>query len=96
MSIGKKIAELRQAFGWSRSHVAKLIGTNSRSIENWETGVSMPSMENVIKICDVFHTTPDSLLDYGAKSVLVIDGISQDDQNMIRVIFQAYWDKTHR
>lgn len=93
MEIGERIAELRNSFGWTRAYVAKLIGTNSRSVENWETGVSTPSIENLVKLCKVFHITPDALLGFTSKSVLVIDDLPLDDQFVLRGIFQVFWDK---
>jgi len=96
MEIGERITEMRIGLGWSRARVAKLVGTNSRSVENWESGISMPSIENLLKLCQVFHTTPDTLLSYNVQSVLVLDDLPLDDQFTMRQIFQVLWDRNTR
>lgn len=96
MEIGERIAELRNSYGWTRAYVAKHIGTNSRSVENWENGISTSSIENLVKLCRVFHTTPDALLGFSSKSVLVIDDLPQEDQFALRGIFQVFWDRNKK
>lgn len=93
MEIGLKIRELRHSAGWTRNHLAERIGTNSRSIENWESGVSMPSISNLCKLCKVFHTTPNAMLGFSSNTCLMLDELSIEDQIIIRGIFQLFWDR---
>ena len=93
MELGSKILELRHSAGWTRSHLARLIGTNCRTIENWENDISMPSIENLCKICRVFHTTPNTILGFNTNTHLILDGLPIEDQIIIRGIIQLFWDK---
>lgn len=96
MELGKRITDLRTSHGWSRSYVAKLIGTNSRSVENWETGVSIPSVENVLKLSHAFHTTPNALLGITPRSILVLDDLSPDDQYTMRGLYKILESKSKK
>lgn len=93
MKIGKKIAELRRAAGWSQYHLGVLLGTNSRTVQNWESDISLPSLENLTKLCSVFHTTPNALLGFSSQSTLILDALSEEDQAVIKGIFQLFCDK---
>ncbi len=45
---------------------------NYKYIYNFETGRSAPSLELIMKLCDVLHTTPD-YFPVGAESLLQLD-----------------------
>lgn len=93
MSIGMRIAKLRMERHWSITQLAQMIGTNTKSIKDWEGDLSSPTIGNVKKLCKLFHTTPNTLLGYHPKSVVVLDDLPQKDQAIIRAIVQIYYDK---
>ena len=96
MELGKRLTDLRVAHGWSRSHVAKLIGTNSRSVENWENSVSTPSLENIAKLSRIFHTTPNALMGFSPHSTLVLDDLPLDDQYTLRRLYSILQEKMQK
>ena len=85
MGIGKQIEEMRREAGWSQYHLGTLLGTNSRTVQNWENEVSMPSLDNLLKLCSVFQTTPN-----------VLDDLPREDQAVMKGIYQLLWSKSHR
>lgn len=60
--VGGRIAKCRRRAGLKQYQVCELIDVNYKYISNLETGRSAPSLELIIKLCDVLHTTPDYLL----------------------------------
>lgn len=96
MTLGLQIAKLRNELGFSVTQFAQRLGTNTSSVKSWENGSSIPSTENVIKICRLLHTTPNALLDFDKQPTVVIDGLSESDQRKIRGIVQLLFDEENR
>lgn len=94
--IGQRIAEYRSYTGWTQYQLAKRIGTNSHTVESWEQCTSVPSLENVLKLCAVFHTTPNSLLGFGNKQVYILDDFLPADQELVAGILQLFWDRNSK
>lgn len=94
--IGQRICELRCSVGWTQHQLAKRLGTNSHTIESWEQYLSIPSLENLLKLCAVFHTTPNALLGFGDKQVYVLDSLNSSDQDLARGILQLILDRNSK
>ena len=43
MTTGERIAKKRHEKGWTQHELVKRMGLNSKSIKDWESGVSLPS-----------------------------------------------------
>lgn len=92
MSIGLRIKQLRLGRKWSQYRLAQSIGTNTKTVKDWENDVSMPSIPNVIKLCRLFHISSDELLGLKSNNVIVLDSIPKPDQLKIRAMLQVYID----
>ena len=96
MKIGFRIVQHRHDLGWSQFQLAQKIRTNTKSIKDWENDVSLPSLSNLIKLCNTFHTSADNLLGLNNKQIIYLDGLSIDDQKKIRAMMQAFMDSCER
>lgn len=92
MSLGLRISKLRIERGWTQTQLARKVGTNTKSVKDWENDISLPSVPNVIKLCSIFHVTSDSLLGIKSKSVVVLDALSHKEQSTARAIIQVLFD----
>ena len=65
----KQIYQLRVQSKLSQAALAKEIGVSQKSIDNWESGLSQPSIAYVVRLADFFECSVDYLLgredDYG-------------------------------
>lgn len=61
MSFGARVKARREALGLSRGDLAKLLGVTASSISNYETGVSFPKEEVVLRLFDCLETDPNEL-----------------------------------
>ena len=52
-TVVERIEELRKAKGWSKYELAKYIGVSTNSVYGWYRTGAMPSLSNVLKICEV-------------------------------------------
>ncbi len=50
-TIISKLAEYRKSKGYSQDQLAKMIGVTTATIQNWENGRGMGSVERIIKLC---------------------------------------------
>lgn len=58
----QKLKEERNKLALDQQDLAKLMNVSKETIQKWETGVSMPEMENAIKLSELFHVSLDYLL----------------------------------
>ena len=63
MLMGDKIQRPRKDRGWSRKHLADMIGVSGPIIGRYERGEMIPSVEVAKKMADSFKVTLDYLVD---------------------------------
>ena len=61
MSLGQKIYQFRTATNFSQGDLAEILGVSRQSVSKWETDASIPDLDKLIKMCEVFGTTLDEL-----------------------------------
>ncbi len=61
MSIGTKIFELRTTKNLSQGDLADILDVSRQSVSKWETDASIPDLDKLIKLCDLFDVTLDEL-----------------------------------
>lgn len=60
--IGTKLARLRKQKGLSQDEVATRLQVSQPAYHKWESGLSKPTNENILKICEVFEIDVEELL----------------------------------
>lgn len=66
MTIGEKLKEARQQFGWSQEELAKKIFVSRAAIAKWEADNGIPDMSNLKAISNLLQVSVDYLLDNNA------------------------------
>ncbi len=61
MNIGEKLYELRTEKNMSQETLAELVGVSRQSVSKWETGQSVPDLDKLFRLCDVYGVTLDEL-----------------------------------
>ncbi len=61
MTIGEKLYELRTGKNMSQETLAELAGVSRQSVSKWETGGSVPELDKLFRLCDIFDVTLDEL-----------------------------------
>ena len=62
MTLGEKISALREQHKMSQGDLAEKIGVSRQSISKWETDTSVPELDKLIQLSEVFHITLDELV----------------------------------
>lgn len=61
--LGKRIATLRRARGWTQEYLANRIGVGRQQISVWENGHQTVSGKNLLRLYDIFDVTPEQFWD---------------------------------
>ncbi len=62
MELPESLHQHRISRGFSRQHLADLLGLNVRTYQTYETGTREPSIDSLIKIADFYQITMDDLI----------------------------------
>ena len=62
MTLGESIALLRTQKGWSQGDLADALDVSRQSISKWETDTSVPELEKLIRLSELFGVTLDALV----------------------------------
>ena len=54
MTLGEKIKEQRNKCGFSQEKIAELVGVSRQAATKWESEQSIPCMENLIALAEIF------------------------------------------
>ena len=62
MILADKIIYLRKKCGWSQEDLAEKMNVSRQSISKWEGAQSVPDLDKILKLCQVFGVSTDYLL----------------------------------
>ena len=62
--IGHKIRVLRLKSKISNQHLCSILYVNYRTLIGWQNGNNLPSLKNVVKLCNYFSIKVDDLVFY--------------------------------
>lgn len=62
MTLGQKIVHLRSNAGISQEQLAEKINVSRQSVSKWEMDQSLPQIDKVLQICNLFGVSTDKLL----------------------------------
>ena len=62
MILADKIMDLRKRNGWSQEELANQIGVSRQAVSKWESAASVPDLNKIIKMSEVFDVSTDYLL----------------------------------
>lgn len=61
-TIGEKLKEARKGQKMSQNEVAEKLFISRQSISKWENDICLPDLDNFQKICNLYETNPNELL----------------------------------
>ncbi len=62
MRLSEKIMDLRKRSGWSQEELAEKLGVSRQSVSKWETGESVPDLDRIIRMSELWDVSTDYLL----------------------------------
>lgn len=89
MILAEKIMELRKQNGWSQEELAVKLNISRQSVSKWESGTSIPDLDKILKLSQIFGVSTDYLLKDEIEeigNVEVVDVIDEDRDTQIRKV----------
>lgn len=62
MELKERIQNLRKEKGLSQEELAGRLGISRQSVSKWESGMSQPDLNNVVRLSEIFEVSTDCLL----------------------------------
>lgn len=62
MILAEKITMLRKQNGWSQEELAMRLNISRQSVSKWESTASIPDLDKIIKLSEIFGVSTDCLL----------------------------------
>ena len=62
MKLAEKIMTLRKQRGWSQEELAQQLSVSRQSVSKWESGASVPDLDKILKMSEIFDVSTDTLL----------------------------------
>ena len=62
MILADKIIELRKKAGYSQEELAEKMGVSRQSVSKWEGALSIPDLDKILLMSDIFGVSTDYLL----------------------------------
>ena len=62
MTLGENIVRLRTQKNWSQGDLADALDISRQSVSKWETDASVPELEKLLKLSELFGVTLDALV----------------------------------
>ncbi len=78
MSLGENIVRLRTEKRQTQEELADLLGVSRQSVSKWESDVSVPELDKLIKLSEVFAVTMDKLVKGNNITIETTDGTGRD------------------
>ncbi|MCL2698580.1 MAG: helix-turn-helix transcriptional regulator [Oscillospiraceae bacterium] len=72
MTLGNRIKEQRNRLGLSQEKIAELVGISRQAVTKWETDQTIPCMENLIMLAEIFNITLVELTGSATSEVIAI------------------------
>ena len=84
MDMAGKLAELRKRAGWSQEELAARLDVTRQSVSKWESGQSVPDVERIVRMSELFGVTTDYLLKDAAPEGAPVPEAAQNARRVSR------------
>lgn len=82
-TLYERIHHLRERSGMTQTALAMRIGVTRSCVNAWEMGVSKPSLDNLLTLARIFHTTTDFLLGYDKRETISIEEYTVEEKELL-------------
>jgi len=78
MSLAKKIVQLRKERNLTQKELASIVGVHFSHMSRYERGISLPSIDVVKKLAQLFHVSTDYLLFGDSQAMVRANTVDQE------------------
>ena len=78
MILAEKIIKLRKQNGWSQEDLAMQLNVSRQSVSKWESTASIPDLDKIVKLSEIFGVSTDYLLKDTAEEEKGIEAFKEE------------------
>lgn len=86
MILADKIIELRKKNNWSQEDLASKLGVSRQAISKWESAQSIPDLERILKMSELFGVSTDTLIKDEVELSSASFNETADSDNTLRIL----------
>ena len=86
MILADKIILLRKKSGWSQEELAEKLNVSRQSISKWEGAQSVPGMDKIIQLSEIFGVSTDYLLKDSIELEEYVEQESKSEESSVRYV----------
>lgn len=86
MILADKIILLRKKSGWSQEELAEKLNVSRQSISKWEGAQSVPGMEKILQLSEIFGVSTDYLLKDSIELEEYVEQESKSEESSVRYV----------
>lgn len=80
LTLGENIVRLRTNKNWSQSDLAEALEVSRQSVSKWETDTSIPELDKLLKLSELFGVTLDELVNGEEISKVGVVSVSEHEK----------------
>lgn len=92
--LGSRIRELCKANGLSQKELGEKVHRSKSAINTYENGAQIPPLEAIIALAAALHTDIASLVDLDEGQKYTINGLSEEEQQIVHSLFKEFSQTT--
>lgn len=94
MTMGQRLLALRTRAGLSQEALAERLGVSRQSISKWETDGSIPDLDNLVRLSEIFGVPLDALVKGSAEDQQMLRD-NQAAASLLHRLQALYWNKAY-
>ena len=87
------IKELRERTGLSQFALAKKVGVTRSAVNAWEMGLSIPTIQYVAELAQLFHVSADYMLGIDNTESVYIGSLSDEEKHILYSLLNYFHNK---
>lgn len=88
MTLGDKLSKLRKENNYTQEQLAEILGVSRQAISKWESNITYPETDKLIRMSQLFHCTTDYLL---LEENNTSERMAQDEGNNISLACKRFF-----
>jgi len=92
--IYDQIKNLRTENGFTQTELGKRLGVTRSSVNAWEMGISIPSLQNLVEMARLFRVSVDYMLEIDSSHKISIGHLEPKERQLIISIIKGF-EKLH-
>ena len=96
MRLGENLAQARKKNGLSQEEVAEKLGVSRQTVSKWETGETLPDIQQAKRLSLLYHLTLDQLVEFDLDCQEIQQAISRvKPETEKKIDWSAMWGQKY-